>query len=70
MQVLAVGGIGAAFAALCVAMYLIGRSLQRRGHDLAFVDPSYPDSMRAVGTTHLAGHLPSAAKAVSPADVY
>jgi hypothetical protein len=28
MQVLAVGGIVAAFPALCVAMYLVGRSLQ------------------------------------------
>jgi hypothetical protein len=66
MQVLALGGIVAAFAALCVVIYLVGRALQRSGRDLAFVDPSYPASMQAVGTTHLAGHLPSAAKAVSP----
>jgi hypothetical protein len=70
MQVLAVGGIVAAFAALCVATYLVGRSPQRNGRDLAFVDPRYPDSMQAVGTTRTAGHLPSAAKAISPGDVY
>ena len=69
MQVVAVGGIVTAFAALCVVVYLIGRSLQRSGRDLAFVDPSHPDSMQAVGMTHRAGHLPSAA-AVSPGDVY
>jgi hypothetical protein len=70
MQVLAVGGIVAAFPALCVAMYLVGRSLQRNGRDLAFVDPRYPDSIQAVGTTRTKGHLPSATKAISPGDVY
>jgi hypothetical protein len=70
MQVLAVGGIVAAFAALCAAIYLVGRSLQRSGRDLSFVDPRYPDSMQAAGMTHLAGQPPGAAKAVSPGDVY
>jgi hypothetical protein len=54
MQVLAVGGIVAAFATLCTVMYLVGRSLQRKGHDLRLVDPLYPDSMQAVGTADIA----------------
>ena len=52
MQVLAVGGIVAAVAALCVAMYFVGRPRQRNGHDPAFVDPRFPNSVRAVGTAH------------------
>jgi hypothetical protein len=32
---------------VCVAIYRVGRSLQRKGHDLNFVDPRYPDSMQA-----------------------
>jgi hypothetical protein len=48
MQGLAVSGIIAAFALACAAIYLAGRSLQRRGRDLNFVDPRYPDSMQAV----------------------
>ncbi|SOX53816.1 hypothetical protein MAAFP003_2492 [Mycobacterium ahvazicum] len=48
MQILAVAGIAAAFALICLAIYLFGRYLQRRGHDLTYVDPRYPDSMQAV----------------------
>jgi hypothetical protein len=48
MQILAIAGIVAAFAVVCLGIYLFGRSLQRRGHDLAYVDPRYPDSMQAV----------------------
>jgi hypothetical protein len=48
MEILAVIAIIAAFALICVAIYRVGRSLQRKGHDLNFVDPRYPDSMQAV----------------------
>jgi hypothetical protein len=48
MEILAVIGIIAAFALVCAAIYWVGRSLQRKGHDLNFVDPRYPDSMQAV----------------------
>ena len=48
MQVLAVAGIIAAFAVACAAIYVAARALQRRGRDLTFVDPRYPDSMQAV----------------------
>jgi hypothetical protein len=48
MQVLAVAGIIAAFALACAAIYVAGRALQRRGRDLTFVDPRYPESMQAV----------------------
>ena len=47
MEILAVFGIIAAFALVCAAIYPVGRSLQRKGHDLNFVDPRYPDSMQA-----------------------
>lgn len=47
MEILAVIGIIAAFALVCAAIYRVGRSLQRKGHDLNFVDPRYPDSMQA-----------------------
>jgi len=47
MEILAVLGIIAAFAVVCAAIYQVGRSLQRKGHDLNFVDPHYPDSMQA-----------------------
>jgi|GEM_PF-2950102 hypothetical protein len=48
MEILAVIGIIAAFALVCAAIYWVGRSLQRKGRDLNFVDPRYPDSMQAV----------------------
>jgi hypothetical protein len=48
MQVLAVAGIIAAFVLACAAIYVVGRALQRRGRDLTFIDPRYPDSMQAV----------------------
>jgi hypothetical protein len=48
VQVLAVAGIIAAFAVVCAAIYVAARALQRRGRDLTFVDPRYPDSMQAV----------------------
>jgi hypothetical protein len=48
MEILAVIGIIAAFVAVCAAIYWVGRSLQRKGHDLNFVDPRYPDCMQAV----------------------
>jgi hypothetical protein len=48
MQVLAVAGIIATFALACAAIFVAGRALQRRGRDLTFVDPRYPDSMQAV----------------------
>ena len=48
MQILAVAGVVAAFALVCAVVYRVGRSLQRRGRDLAFIDPHYPDSMQAV----------------------
>ncbi len=48
MQVLAVAGIIVAFALACAAIYVAARALQRRGRDLTFVDPRYPDSMQAV----------------------
>jgi hypothetical protein len=48
MQALAVAGIIAAFVLACAAIYIAGRALQRRGRDLTFVDPRYPDSMQAV----------------------
>jgi hypothetical protein len=48
MQVLAVAGIVAPFALACAAIFVAGRALQRRGRDLTFVDPRYPDSMQAV----------------------
>ena len=48
MQILAVAGIAAAFALVCLAICLFGRHLQRRGHGLTYVDPRYPDSMQAV----------------------
>jgi hypothetical protein len=41
MQVFAVAGIVTTFAMLCTVIYLVGRSLQRRGRDLTFVDPRY-----------------------------
>ncbi|MDT5410698.1 MAG: hypothetical protein QOG14_2918 [Mycobacterium sp.] len=47
MEILAVIGIVATFALVCAAIYRVGRSLQRTGHDLNFVDPRYPDSMQA-----------------------
>jgi len=47
VEILAVIGIFAAFAVVCAAIYLVGRSLQRNGHDLNFVDPHYPDSLQA-----------------------
>ena len=47
MEILAVIGIIATFALVCAAIYRVGRSLQRKGHDLDFVDPRYPDSMQA-----------------------
>ena len=47
MEILAVIGIIAAFALVCAAIYRVGRSLQRKGHDLNFIDPHYPDSMQA-----------------------
>lgn len=53
MQVLAVCSIAAAFATLCAVIYLIGWTLRRRGHDLSFVDPRYPESMQAVGAVDL-----------------
>jgi hypothetical protein len=48
MQVLAVAGIVAAFALVCSLIYLYGRSWQRKGRDLTFVFPRFPDSMQAV----------------------
>lgn len=48
MQILAVAGVVGAFALACGVIYLVGRSLQRRGRDLTFIDPHYPDSMQAV----------------------
>jgi len=48
MQILAVAGIVGAFALVCGVIYLAGRSLRRKGRDLTFVDPRYPDSMQAV----------------------
>lgn len=47
MEILAVIGIIATFALVCAAIYRVGRSLQRNGHDLNFVDPRYPDSMQS-----------------------
>jgi hypothetical protein len=47
MEILAVLGIIAAFAVICAVIYRVGRSLQRKGRDLTFVDPHYPDSMQA-----------------------
>ena len=47
MEILAVIGIVATFALVCAAVYRVGRSLLRDGHDLNFVDPRYPDSMQA-----------------------
>ena len=52
MQVLAVDGVVAACAVLGTVLYLVARSLQRSGRDLAFVDPRFPNSVRAVGTAH------------------
>jgi hypothetical protein len=52
MEILAVLGIVAAFAVICAVIYRVGRSLQRKGHDLTFVDPHYPDSMQGAP-----GHL-------------
>jgi hypothetical protein len=48
MQILAVAGIVAAFALVCLAIFLFGRHQQRKGRDLNFVDPRYPDSMQQV----------------------
>jgi hypothetical protein len=48
MEILAVLGIIAVFAVICAVIYRVGRSLQRKGRDLTFVDPRYPDSMQAV----------------------
>jgi hypothetical protein len=48
MQVLAIAGVVAAFALVCIVIYLAGRSLQRKGRDLTFIDPRYPDSLQAV----------------------
>jgi hypothetical protein len=48
MRVLTVTGIIAAFAVACAAIYVGGRAMQRRGRDLNFIDPRYPDSMQAV----------------------
>jgi hypothetical protein len=48
MQILAVAGVVAAFVLVCAVLYRVGKSLQRRGRDLAFIDPRYPDSMQAV----------------------
>jgi hypothetical protein len=63
MQILAVAGIVAAFAVACLVIYLVGRSLQRRGRDLTFFDPHYPDSMQAApGKVDITpGHSPIAA---------
>jgi hypothetical protein len=51
MQILAVAGIITTFALLCAAIYFVARSLQRRGRDLTFVDPRYPESMQGVQPT-------------------
>ena len=48
MQILAVAGVVAAFVLACAVIYQVGRSLRRRGRDLAFIDPRYPDSMQSV----------------------
>ncbi len=47
MEILAVIGIIASFAVVCAAIHRVARSLQRKGHDLNFVDPPYPHSMQA-----------------------
>jgi hypothetical protein len=47
MQILAIAGVFGAFALVCFVIYVVGQSLQRRGRDLTFVDPGYPDSMQA-----------------------
>jgi hypothetical protein len=46
MEILAVTGVTAAFALACAAIYRVGRALQRKGHDLNFIDPRYPESMQ------------------------
>ena len=48
MQILAVAGIVVAFAVVCAVIWVSGRRLQRKGRDLTFVSPRYPDSMQAV----------------------
>jgi hypothetical protein len=48
MQVLSVAAIVGTFALICVLIWLVGRSLQRRGHDLTFIDPADPESLRGV----------------------
>lgn len=48
MQTLAVAGILAAFALACGLIWVVGRSLQRKGRDLNIVFPRYPDSLQAV----------------------
>jgi hypothetical protein len=48
VEILAVVGIIAAFALVCAVIYPVRRLLQRKGRDLNFVDPHYPDSMQAV----------------------
>jgi hypothetical protein len=47
MQILTVAGIVGVFSLICGVIYLVGRSLQRRGRNLTFVDPRYPDSLQA-----------------------
>jgi hypothetical protein len=34
-----------AFTLVCLVIYVVGQSLRRRGRDLTFIDPGYPDSM-------------------------
>lgn len=47
MQILAIAGAFGAFTLVCLVIYVVGHSLQRRGRDLTFIDPGYPDSMQA-----------------------
>lgn len=56
MQILAIAGIFGAFALACFLIYVVGRWLHRRGRDLTFVDPAYPESLQ--GTTGNLGQLP------------
>ena len=46
MEILAVIGIIAAFAVVCGAIYRVGRSLQRKGHDINSLIRAIPTPCR------------------------
>lgn len=48
MQILAVAGLVGVFALACLVIYMVGRSLQRRGRFPTFIDPGDPACLQGV----------------------